>query len=148
MLPNHVPRACPRTSLPEGVAMAESTPFSDFLVSLADPDALERYALDPITMIRESRLTEAQENALLSGNRGAIRMEAVRELERAGLSPVVTDKIPAGALTMDPITINTNNFNTNDIHVHTFDTTTYNTTHDNTTTTHTSSDWRAEVLQG
>ena len=126
--------------------MASATPFSDFLASLSDPATLDSYQRDPLTLIRARGLTEAQEAALLSGNRGAIRMEGVRELEAAGLSPLVSDKIPAGAA-MEPITfnINTNNYDTTHIDIHTFDTTTYNTTHDNTTQVTTSSDWGAEI---
>ena len=126
--------------------MADATPFSDFLASLSDPATLERYQLDPVNLIRAHGLTGAQESALLSGNRGAIRMEGVLELEAAGLSPVVSDKIPTrpGRL-MEPITINTNTFDTTHIDIHTFDTTTYNTTHDNTTQVTSKSDWRAEI---
>jgi precorrin-6B methylase 1 len=124
--------------------MAGATPFSDFLASLADPAMLERYQLDAVNLIRSHGLTETQEAALLSGNRGAIRMEGVRELEAAGLSPIVSDKVPTGSA-MEPITINTNNFDTTHIDIHTFDTTTYNTTHDNTTQVTSKSDWRAEM---
>jgi precorrin-6B methylase 1 len=124
--------------------MAGHTPFSDFLASLSDPATLERYQLDPVNLIRSHGLTEAQEIALLSGNRGAIRMEGVRELEAAGLSPIVSDKIPTRpGHAMQPI--NTNNFDTTHIDIHTFDTTTYNTTNDNTTQVTTKSDWRAEL---
>lgn len=124
--------------------MSGATPFSDFLASLSDPAVLEQYQLDTVNFIRSHGLTEAQEAALLSGNRGAIRMEGVRELEAAGLSPVISDKVPKGTA-MEPITINTNNFNTNNIDIHTFDTTTYNTTHDNTTQVTTKSDWRTQI---
>jgi hypothetical protein len=127
--------------------MAGSTPFADFLASLSDPETLERYELDPVAASGAAGLTETQKQAMFSGNRGAIRMEAVRELEAAGLSPLISDKIPAGQVAMDPITINTNNFNTTDIHIHTFDTTTYNTTHDNTTQVTTNSSWRDDVLE-
>ena len=71
-------------------------------------------------------------------------MEGVRELEAAGFSPVISDKVPTGTA-MEPITINTNNFNTNNIDIHTFDTTTYNTTHDNTTQVTTNSDWLTQI---
>lgn len=133
-------------SIPLEVDMASATPFSDFLVSLADPAFLERFRLDAVNLIRAHGLTAAQEAALLSGNRGAIRMEGVRELEAAGLSAIVSDKIPGGIAT-EPITfnINTNNYDTTNIHINTYDTTTYHTTNDNTTTTHTSSDWRFEI---
>src|ERR1044072_4152030 len=74
-----------------GTNMVSSTPFSDFLASLSDPAVLERYRLDAVNLIRSHGLTASQEAALLSGNRGAIRMEGVRELEVAGLSPVISD---------------------------------------------------------
>jgi hypothetical protein len=123
-----------------------ATPFSDFLASLSDPAMLERFQLDAVNVVRSLGLTPAQEAALLSGDRGAIRMEGVRELEAAGLSPMVSDKVPKG-VTMEPITfnINTNNYQTTHIDIHTFDTTTYHTTNDNTTQVTTSSDWGAEI---
>ena len=118
--------------------MAVATPFSDFLASLSDPATLERYQLDPVNLIRLHGLTKAQEAALRSGDRGAIRMEAVRELEAAGLAPVVSDKIPqrpGHVIEVGMILPNTTTQNhetaTNVFLLHSIDTTTTN--HDTAT---------------
>ncbi|GAA5202132.1 hypothetical protein GCM10023322_83390 [Rugosimonospora acidiphila] len=123
--------------------MSSLTPLTDFLVAMASPENLDKFRSEPAATMRDYGLTDRQAEAVTSGERGWIRMEAVRELESAGLAPVITDKIDTDIGMIDPMTMNVSmnndHFTTNSFND--FHSTTFN---DNT---HTSiSDWREQVV--
>jgi len=74
-----------------------TTPLTDFIATLADPATLERFLRDPFTTAAQAGLSDEVAELLVSGHPGAIRVHAIRELERAGLAPLVSDKFTAGA---------------------------------------------------
>ena len=71
-----------------------TTPLSNFLTSLADPVNLTTFEADPRRYCESSGLTSDLVAAVLQMRGGLMRVLAMRELERAGLSPTVTDKFP------------------------------------------------------
>ena len=69
-----------------------TTPLTDFIATLADPATLERFLADPFTTAAQAGLSQEVAELLVSGHPGAIRVHAIRELERAGLAPLVSDR--------------------------------------------------------
>ncbi|GGC84123.1 hypothetical protein GCM10011512_08670 [Tersicoccus solisilvae] len=144
-------RSRPADSVPGGGPRLAPTPLTSLLVELADPVAAERYRVDPNAYLAGRGIDETSGYAVLENLRGRMRLEAQRELERAGLAPLVTDKLKPGTTAIDPITINTNNFNTTSYNIQTtytqstnttHETTTYTNTSDNTSTTTNQSSWK------
>lgn len=129
------------------MAKTTQTPLCDFLVKLADSAYLDSFRKNPEAILDSSALSADLRNLILSQNRGLIRIRAVQELEKAGFSPVYTNKIDSDGTVLQPI--NTNNFNNTTITTTTFTsntststnytTTTVTSNNDNTTTTTTNS---------
>ena len=69
-----------------------TTPLTDFLATLADPVTLDRFRAKPHAVMAEAGLPDDLVQLILKGHSGAIRVRALQELERAGLSPLVTDR--------------------------------------------------------
>lgn len=114
-----------------------ATPLTDFLATLADPETLDRFRRDPQRVVDEVGLSPEDRAAVLAGIRGPLRLRGIWELERAGLSPLISDRFTAGVnLQIANMTINTNNFDTTNITINTTVTTTI-TNHNDNTTTHT-----------
>ncbi|NES12052.1 hypothetical protein G3O07_23735 [Pseudomonas laurentiana] len=57
-----------------------SMPFTDFLVTLADPGNYEAYVSDPDGFMKKAGLNEKQRIAIKSGSRSAIRLLASQEM--------------------------------------------------------------------
>src|ERR1039458_9991298 len=125
-----------------------NTPLTDFIATLADPIALERFRADPQAVMSEAGLPENLTKLILEGHSGAIRVRAVQELERAGLSPRVSDQYDPTGPIQDPnvtvtmtINVNVSTSNTTTVSVatnvttETFTTNVDTTTSDQTTTT-------------
>lgn len=127
--------------------------LTGYLLSLTSTAALEAYRRNPDQALAASGLTAAEQFAVRDGLRGWLRLQSLRELERAGLAARISDQLPPGVVAIDPITINTNNFNTNSITIDThvtnnsttIDTTNINNTSDNTNTTN-KSDWHDRII--
>ncbi|HEV2638814.1 MAG TPA: SAM-dependent methyltransferase [Actinocrinis sp.] len=124
-----------------GNAAEAGTPLTDYLATLADPAQLAAFRADPAGHTAQAGLSEELAALVLAGHSGALRVRAVKELEQAGLAPVVSDKFgPGGG--QDPqvnytaSTYNTN-YSTTNITINTSVLTTTNTTTDVTTTTDT-----------
>lgn len=138
----------PRRSVHRKEDANSGTRLTSYLLSLTSSEELESFCRDPEGSLAASGLVPAEQQAVREGMRGWLRLQSLRELEQAGLSPKITDQLPPGVVAIDPITINTNNFNTNsitidthvDVHSTTYDTT-FVTSSDNTTTTTNKSDW-------
>ncbi|GAO44095.1 SAM-dependent methyltransferase [Flavihumibacter petaseus] len=120
------------------------TPLTDFLASLADPVKLELFTENPVAYLEKAGLSQELTNLILRGHSGAIRIEAVRELERAGLSPVVSDKFnPADQVSQQPMSISMNSYTSSTYTANSSTSTTFTsnttdfvtTTSDTTTTT-------------
>jgi hypothetical protein len=68
------------------------TPLTDFVATLAEPSALERFRSEPAAMATEAGLAPDLLKLILDGDSHAIRIRAIQELEGAGLSPQLSDK--------------------------------------------------------
>ncbi|MFY2559932.1 SAM-dependent methyltransferase [Corallococcus terminator] len=111
-----------------------NTPLTDFLAGLSDPLVLGRFRADPEALISEAGLSEELAGLVLKGHPGAIRVRAVKELELAGLSPVVSDKFDAAG--QQPMNISMNSYTTSSFTANTSTSTTFTTnTTDHVTTT-------------
>ncbi|MDB6132783.1 MAG: hypothetical protein JWM59_1026 [Verrucomicrobiales bacterium] len=138
----------PRSSVERKPDPASGTRLTSYLLSLTSLEELETFRRHPERSLAASGLAPAEQQAVREKMRGWLRLQSLRELEQAGLSPTITDQLPPGVVAIDPITINTNNFNNNsyvidthvDVHSTTIDTTAV-TSSDNTTTTTNKSDW-------
>jgi hypothetical protein len=116
------------------------TPLTDFIATLADPPTLDRFRTDPTAVMLEAGLSSDLVDLVIQGHSGAIRVRAVKELERAGLSPHVSDKFdpasPNQQPTMNSYTSSTFTSNTSTSTTFTSNTTDFvTTTSDQTTTT-------------
>lgn len=120
------------------------TPLTDFIATLADPVRLERFRADPAAYMKKAKLSRELMQLLLDGHSGAIRIQAVHELERAGLSPLVSDKFnPSGQASQQPMSISMNSYTSSTYTANTSTSTTFTsnttdfvtTTSDTTTTT-------------
>src|SRR5262245_22439716 len=113
-----------------------ATPLTDFLATLADPLALEKFRADPFGAVRRAKLSPELAQLVLEGHPGAIRIRAVQELERAGLSPLVSDKFSSpGSSNQQPMNISMNSFTSSTFTANTSTSTTYNTNTDTFITT-------------
>lgn len=113
------------------------TPLTDFVASLAEAEVFERFRRAPREVLDETALGEDARAVLLGDHRGLLRLRGIQELERAGLSPLVSDKFTAGIdIQVANMNINTNNFDTSNTTINTTVTTTI-TNHNDNTTTHT-----------
>jgi hypothetical protein len=109
------------------------TPLLDYLAQLADPANLDSFREDPAGHAARAGLSEELSSLVLAGHRGALRVRGVKELEEAGLAPVVSDKFGGGSggegggdgggqqamFTTNTFITNTNNFTTTDITIST-----------------------------
>jgi precorrin-3B methylase len=112
------------------------TPLTDFIATLAEPTTLERFRLNPSAVVSEAYLPLDLAQLILEGNSGAIRVQAVQELERAGLSPLVSDKFdPADPVNQQPINVSMNSYTSSTFTSNTSTSTTYNTNTDTHVTT-------------
>lgn len=138
----------PRVRL-EAAPDTGAAPLTRFLLSLTSAGTLDEFERDADAVFDSGALAPAERHAVTNGLRGWLRLQALRELEEAGIAAKVSDQLPPDVVAIDPITINTNNFNTNsitidthvDVHSTTIDTTNVNSSDSSTTTTN-SSDWR------
>jgi siroheme synthase len=84
------------------------TPLTDFLATLADPTTLERFRSDPTVVVSEADLPMDLVQLIHEGHSGAIRVRAIQELERAGLSALVSDKLhPSESKIQQSISVST-----------------------------------------
>lgn len=124
------------------------TPLTDFIATLADPITLERFRADPAAVMSKADLSMDLVRLILEGHSGAIRVRAVQELERAGLSPLVSDRFnPSDSTSQQPMNISMNSYTSSTYTSNTSTSTTYTTNTDThitttsdqtTTTTHNS----------
>lgn len=113
------------------------TSLTDFVTSLANPEVFERFRQNPQEVLSKTQLSDEGKAILLGDFRGLLRVRGIQELERAGLSPLITDKFTSGLdLQIANMNINTNNFDTSNTTINTTVTTTI-TNHNDNTTTHT-----------
>jgi len=124
------------------------TPLTDFIATLADPSILERFRVNPASVVSEAGLTPDLAHLILDGHSGAIRVRGVQELEQAGLSPRVSDKFdPAGLASQQPMNVSMSSYTSSTDTSNTSTRTTFTTntsdivttTSDQTTTTTTNS---------
>jgi hypothetical protein len=117
------------------------TPLTDFLATLADPLALDHFRADPRSVVEHAKLPVELADLVLQGHPGAIRVHAVKELEAAGLSPLISQYFISGAaqqpmnISMNSYTSSTYTSNTSTSNTYTTNTTDYTTTTSDTTTT-------------
>jgi len=69
------------------------TPLTDFIASLVDPVTLDRFRADPVATAAAAGLSEDLANLVIAGDPGTIHLRCMQELERAGLAPIVSDKL-------------------------------------------------------
>jgi hypothetical protein len=72
------------------------TPLTDFIASLADPTILERFRANPAGTAAAAGLSAELANLVIIGHPGVLRVRGIKELERAGLAPLVSDKFARG----------------------------------------------------
>jgi hypothetical protein len=112
------------------------TPLTDFLASLADPIKLERFRVDSTAVVTEAGLPLDLAQLILEGHSGAIRVRAVQELERAGLSPRVSHLFnPDEPTSQQPISVSMNSYTSSTYTSNTSTSTTYTTNTDTHVTT-------------
>jgi hypothetical protein len=70
-----------------------NTPLTDFIASLADPATFDRFRSDPVATAVAAGLFEDIVRLVVTGHSGALRVRGMQELERAGLAPLITDKL-------------------------------------------------------
>jgi precorrin-4 methylase len=114
------------------IAPVSDTPLTDFLATLAEPTALARFRADPDGVIAAAGLPDDLAALVRDGHPGAIRVRAVKELEAAGLAPLVSDKFGPGGgeEVQQPMNIQMNSYTTS-----TYTSTTYQSTTFTTNTT-------------
>src|SRR5689334_4486024 len=110
------------------------TPLTEFLATLANPLSLESFRADPGAFVSHAKLPADLAQLILEGHPGAIRVRAVQELERAGLSPLVSDKFHPDAVAQQPMNTTTYNVSMNSYTSSTYTSYTYTS---NTYTTNT-----------
>ena len=122
-----------------------ATPLADYLVSLANPQELQKFRADPAAHATRAGLPSELVALVASGHPGALRLYVTRELEAAGLAPVLSHKFGGGGGPVSEITVNI----TVDVHSANIDTYHIDTTHDTTHVTDSDqgNDWREDLVK-
>ncbi|WP_332852301.1 SAM-dependent methyltransferase [Duganella sp. S19_KUP01_CR8] len=68
------------------------TPMNDFISRLRNPAFLASYLANPSEQLAKAGLSDVEQHWLSTSDRGLLRVRLIQELEKAGFSPLVSDK--------------------------------------------------------